>query len=202
MAKPDADQPGSSCHLHLSLWSGDDNAFSEDDGVSEVFGWFLGGWMHHTPDLMACYAPTINSYKRFQLRSWAPTRVAWSTDNRTVGFRVVGAGPSLRIECRLPGADTNPYLAYAAVLASGLDGIANRIEPPTEFGGDAYQADDLPALPGSLVQATALFVQSAAARRFFGDEVVDHYSHFLMLECDAYNRAVTDWEHRRYFERI
>ncbi len=210
MAKPDADQPGSSCHLHLSLWSNGRNAFADptaDDGRSDVFRWFLGGWMHHTPSLMVCYAPTVNSYKRFQAASWAPTRLAWSTDNRTVGFRVVGDGrsgdgSSLRIECRIPGADANPYLAFAAALASGLDGIANEIEPPPEFSGDAYASTDLPTLPSTLREAAERLVAGDDARRLLGDEVVDHYLHFARTEADAYDRAVTDWEMRRYFERI
>ena len=139
MAKPDAEQAGSSSHLHVSLWQVKDgllsNAFSGDGelagiGCSEVFRWFLGGWMRYVPELMVCYAPTVNSYKRFQAGSWAPTATAWSPDNRTAGFRVVGSGESLRIECRIPGADVNPYLAYSAVIASGLAGIEGRIEPP------------------------------------------------------------------------
>ena len=138
MAKPDMSEAGSSCHLHVSLWAGDDNAFPGDEVFGPVHGsdefrWFLGGWMAHVPELMVFYAPTINSYKRYQDGSWAPTRLGWSYDNRTAGFRVVGHGESLRIECRIPGADTNPYLAYAAVLASGLDGITNKIEAPEIF---------------------------------------------------------------------
>ncbi|MCP4228457.1 MAG: glutamine synthetase, partial [Actinomycetia bacterium] len=112
MAKPDAAQPGNSCHLHLSLWHTDgdgvglNNAFvDDDDRPSDLFRWFLGGWMRHTPDLMVCYAPTVNAYKRYQDQSWAPTGIAWSNDNRTTGFRIVGDGQSRRIECRLPGAD-------------------------------------------------------------------------------------------------
>ncbi len=210
MAKPDAAQPGSSCHLHVSLWADGRNVFADGarpDGRSDLFRWFLGGWMRHTPALMVCYAPTVNSYKRFQAASWAPTRVAWSTDNRTVGFRVVGDGrvgdgSSLRIECRIPGADVNPYLAFAAALASGLDGIANQIEPPPEFSGDAYTSDDLPALPATLHEAAERFGSSREARRLLGDVVVDHYLHFARTESAAYDRAVTDWEMRRYFERI
>ena len=206
MAKPDADQSGSSCHIHLSLWSGEgddaSNVFADDDGPTDLFRWFLGGWMHHTHDLMVCYAPTVNSYKRYRSQSWAPTRIAWSTDNRTAGFRIVGRGPSLRIECRIPGADVNPYLAYAAALASGLDGIANRIEPPVEFAGDAYAADGVPMVATTLTAALARFTNSADARRLLGDTAVDHYGHFLTVERDAYDAAVTDWERRRYFERI
>jgi glutamine synthetase len=202
MAKPHADQSGSSCHLHVSLWNGDQSAFCHVDGTpTDEFRWFLGGWMRHTADLMPCYAPTINSYKRYQGQSWAPTGLAWSHDNRTTGFRIVGTGQSMRIECRLPGADANPYLAFAAALASGLDGIANQIEPPPEFHGDAYSSD-VPALPRTLAEANRLFSNSAEARRLLGDLVVDHYAHFFAMECAAYDAAVTDWERRRYFERI
>jgi glutamine synthetase len=208
MAKPDSDQPGNSCHIHLSLWTGADeaaNAFVDAgraDERSDVFRWFLGGWMHHAADLMVLYAPTINSYKRYRDQSWAPTRLAWSTDNRTAGFRIVGTRSSLRIENRIPGADVNPYLAYAAALASGLDGIANRIEPPAELHGDAYAAADVATVPTTLAEATARFVASADARRLLGDDVVDHYGHHFQHEVDAAAGAVTDWERRRYFERI
>jgi len=206
MAKPHFGQSGNSCHLHLSLWSdsGDDshNVFSGPDGLTDTFRWFLGGWMKHTLDLMVCYAPTVNSYKRYQPQSWAPTSIAWSMDNRTAGFRIVGSGSALRIECRIPGGDVNPYLAYAAAIASGLDGIANKIEPPAEFHGDAYTSGDVPTVPTTLAEALDRFQNSTDARRLLGDAVVDHYSHFLTMERNAYEAAVTDWEMRRYFERI
>lgn len=202
MAKPSADQPGNSCHLHLSLWQGEANAFVDSAGEpTDIFRWFLGGWMTHTPDLMPCYAPTINSYKRYQNQSWAPTRIAWSNDNRTTSFRIVGSGQSRRIECRLPGADTNPYLAFAAAIASGLDGVENKIEPPAELVGDAYTSTS-PQIATTLADATEQFAASADARRLLGDSVVDHYSHHWRSEVAAYNRAVTDWEHQRYFEQI
>ncbi len=207
MAKPHAGQAGSSCHVHVSLWQGEQNAFAGDRAVGPVqatdaFRWFLGGWMQHVPEMMACYAPTVNSYKRYEDGSWAPTRIAWSYDNRTAGFRVVGRGPSLRIECRLPGADCNPYLVYAAALASGLDGIANQIEPPDIFEGDIYQAQHLPRVPHTLREATDLFEASDFARQSFGDEVVEHYTHFWRTEQKAFDNAVTDWERKRYFEQV
>jgi len=209
MAKPDAAQPGNSCHIHLSLWNGDRNAFAaaddamaNADGRSDLFRWFLGGWMHHAADLMPFVAGTINSYKRYQEQSWAPTKIAWSTDNRTAGFRVVGSGASLRIENRIPGGDTNPYLAFAAAIASGLDGIRNQIEPPAEFSGDVYTATGLEQVPSTLRDAVDRFEASSAARRFFGDTVVDHYTHHLRTEVAAAEAAVTDWEMQRYFERI
>jgi glutamine synthetase len=202
MAKPHADQPGSSCHLHLSLWQNDTNVFTGDDGEpTDVFRWFLGGWMHHTADLMPCYAPTINSYKRYQSQSWAPTRLTWSRDNRTASFRIVGSGQSRRIECRLPGADANAYLAFAAAIASGLDGIEQQIEPPSEMIGDGY-ASDAVEIETTLAAASRRFRASTEARRLLGDAVVDHYAHFFDAEVAAYDRAVTDWEHRRYFEQI
>jgi glutamine synthetase len=199
MAKFAADGAGSSCHIHFSLWRDGKNAFAKG---SDVFRWFLGGWIAHVPDVMVFYAPTINSYKRYVDASWAPTRLAWSYDNRTAGFRVVGEGQSLRIECRIPGADCNPYLALAASLASGLDGIANRIEPPECFVGDIYAAKNLPRVPYTLSQAIDQFSGSEFARRAFGDEAHEHYTHFYRTEAAAYDKAVTDWERRRYFERI
>jgi glutamine synthetase len=207
MAKVDAAQAGSSCHIHLSLWQAGRNAFAGETPIgpvqaSDTFRWFLGGWLHHLPAMMAFYAPTINSYKRYQAGSWAPTRIAWSHDNRTAGFRVVGHDQSLRIESRIPGADCNPYLAYAAALFSGLDGLANRIEPPDVFTGDVYAAQHLPHVPHTLRDATANLDGSTFARRTLGDEVVDHYVHFFRVEQAAYDKAVTDWERRRYFERI
>jgi glutamine synthetase len=207
MAKVAADAAGSSSHIHLSLWDGERNVFAGDKAVgpvqaSDTFRWFLGGWLRHVPELMVFYAPTINSYKRYQVGSWAPTRIAWSHDNRTAGFRVVGKGQSLRIESRIPGADCNPYLVYTAALASGLDGIANRIEPPPVFEGDVYQAQQLPRVPATLREAIDLFANSAFAKRVLGEEVVEHYAHYFRTEQEAFDNAVTDWERRRYFERI
>jgi glutamine synthetase len=207
MAKFAADRAGSSCHIHLSLWRDGKNAFAGDEQFgpvkcTEVFRHFLGGWIARAPDVMPFYAPTVNSYKRFVDASWAPTRLAWSYDNRTAGFRVVGHDHSLRIECRIPGADCNPYLAFAASLASGLDGIANKIEPPECFVGDIYAAKNLPRVPYTLAEATDRFAASEFARRAFGENVVEHYTHFFRTEQAAFNSAVTDWERRRYFERI
>src|SRR2546427_6438481 len=207
MAKFAADRAGSSCHTHFSLWRDGENAFFGNIDVgpvkgSDVFRWFLGGWIAHVPDVMVFYAPTVNSYKRYVDASWAPTRLAWSYDNRTAGFRVVGNGQSLRIECRIPGADCNPYLALAASLASGLDGIAGRLEPPECFVGDVYAAKNLPRVAYTLRDAVNLFSKSEFTKRAFGDEVVEHYSHFFRTEAAAFDTTVTDWEHKRYFERI
>ena len=207
MAKFDSSQAGSSCHLHLSLWRDGESIMQGPSQLgpvccSEVFRWFLGGWIAHVPEFMVFYAPTVNSYKRYRSGSWAPTRLAWSYDNRTASFRVVGKGPSLRIECRIPGADCNPYLCFAASLASGLDGIDQRTEPPPIFEGDMYAARAIPAIPATLRDATACFESSEFVRQALGAEVAEHYSHFFHTEQDAYDAAVTDWERRRYFEQI
>ena len=207
MAKPLSGAAGSSCHIHLSLLQGGESVFAGDQAqgplaASDLFRWFLGGWMARLPELMVFYAPTINSYKRYEDGSWAPTRIAWSHDNRTAGFRAVGAGSSLRIECRVPGADCNPYLAYAGSLAAGLDGIANKTEPPPHFAGDVYAARDLPAVPRTLEDAVERFAASDWASATFGGDVVEHYSHFFRMEIESFRSAVTDWERKRYFERI
>lgn len=207
MPKFASDRAGSSCHVHLSLWRDEQSAFAGDHQLeeiecSDVFRWFLGGWIAHSPEVMVFYAPTVNAYKRYQPGSWAPTGLAWSRDNRTAGFRVVGSDSSLRIECRIPGADCNPYLVYAAALASGLDGIENKIEPPAVYDGNVYAAKNIPQVPASLREATALFEESAFARAAFGSDVVDHYTHFFQVEQQAFDNAVTDWERKRYFERI
>ncbi len=207
MAKFAADRAGSSCHVHLSLWKGKANAFAGTETIgpvtcSPIFRWFLGGWLAHAAEFMPFYAPTVNSYKRYQAGSWAPTSLAWSHDNRTAGFRIVGKEQSLRIECRIPGADCNPYLVYAAALASGLDGIENRIEPPPIFEGDIYKAKGLPRVPLTLRDATDGFEASEFVRKTLGESVVEHYTHFFRTEDAAYRNAVTDWERQRYFERI
>jgi len=207
MAKVDAAQAGSSCHVHMSLWKDGANAFPGEHDLSgircsDVFRWFLGGWIEHVGELMVFLAPTVNSYKRFRSASWAPTRLAWSHDNRTAAFRVVGSGPSLRVECRLPGADCNPYLAFAALLAAGLEGIERRIEPPPMYSGNAYEAKGLASVPPSLAEAAERFAESPLAARAFGEATRAHYAHFYRSEAAAYDRAVTDWERARYFEQI
>jgi glutamine synthetase len=208
MAKWDEKHTGSSAHVHVSLWNtdGGKNAFPGDRRTgpveaSDTFRWFLGGWIKHARALTACYAPYVSSYKRYQSRSWAPTAIAWSYDNRTAGFRVVGKGPSLRVECRIPGADANPYIVYAAALAAGLDGIRNRIEPPEIFQGDLYAAQELPRVPGTLREAIDEFERSSLPREAFGEDVAEHYLHFLRTEQRKFDEVVTCWERARYFER-
>jgi glutamine synthetase len=202
MAKPYASEVGSSCHIHVSLWRGRGNLLSEGKQGSKTFRQFLGGLMKYSPELCYFFAPTVNSYKRYQPGSWAPTKMAWSHDNRTVGFRVVGTGNSFRIENRMPGADANPYLAYAAMIAAGMAGITEQLDCGEEYHGNAYADPALPALPTSLRDAADLLDKSELARRAFGDAVVEFYLHTARLEAQAFNDAVTDWERLRYFERI
>lgn len=207
MAKVRTDLAGSSMHIHMSLWNQNDQPIFAGDldcnglKVSDEFRWFLGGWMKHARALTPFYAPYPNSYKRYVSQSWAPTTIAWSYDNRTAGFRVVGEGPSLRIECRIPGADANPYLAFAASLAAGLDGIKNKIEPPPIFEGDVYAAAHLPRVPGNLREAVVEMEQCEMLKEAFGEDVVKHYAHFFKTELQKYEMSVTSWERERYFER-
>jgi glutamine synthetase len=204
MAKPFQGEAGSSCHIHLSLQDRTGGIFWDEPAhaPSATFRHFLGGLMRYSRELSLFFAPTVNSYKRFEAMSWAPTRQAWATDNRTTGFRVVGHGPSFRVENRMPGADANPYLAFAAMLAAGLAGVDETIECGPEYQGNAYVDPSLPALPTTLRDALDLFEQSDLARRSFGADVVEHYVHAGRLEVQQFDAAVTDWERRRYFERI
>jgi glutamine synthetase len=207
MAKLDEQLAGSSMHLHSSLWT-DGGARAAFDAPAPAPGalpdlcrWWLGGLMHHARACALLFAPYVNSYKRFCAGSFAPTAVVWARDNRTAGFRIVGRGPSLRVECRIPGADANPYLAFAATLAAGLDGIASRIEPPARFDGDAYAAADLPRVPATLPEAIGEFEASPLFRAAFGAEVVEHLVHFARTEQRKFDQTVTTWERRRYLER-
>jgi glutamine synthetase len=210
MAKFDEQLAGSSLHVHLSLWDAKGRAaFDGDESlpgapvkVSPVFRGFLGGVLAHARELALFLAPNPNSYKRYRAGTFAPTGIAWSYDNRTAGFRIVGHGASLRVECRIPGADANPYLAYAALLAAGLDGVERRLEPGPGFRGDVYAARDLAQVPGSLSEAAALLEQSEFARAAFGADVVEHYLHFVRTEERAVAMRVSDVERARYFERV
>lgn len=204
MAKYAPSEAGSSCHLHLSLWAGDRNIFWDPKtrAGSRRFRQFLGGLLKYSREFCLFFAPTINSYKRYQPGSWAPTRMAWATDNRTTGFRVVGQGNGYRPENRMPGADANPYLAFAAMLAAGLAGLEENLDCGEPYAGNAYIDPALPRLPSSLRDATELFSTSELARRTLGDAVVDFYVHHARLEQEAFGNAVTDWEKQRYFEQI
>jgi len=203
MAKYAPSEAGNSCHIHISLWKGGRNLFWDGKtGGSKLFRQFLGGLMKYSPELCLFFAPTINSYKRYQPGSWAPTRMAWATDNRTTGFRIVGHGSGFRIENRMPGADANPYLAFAAMLAAGLAGVKEGIDCGPEYHGNAYIDAKLSRLPGSLRDATDLFEKSKLARAAFGEDVAGFYVHHARIEQQSFNDAVTDWEKQRYFERI
>jgi glutamine synthetase len=206
MAKYDLDETGSSCHIHSSLWNaeGTVNVLHDadaPDGMSDTFRWWVGGQLALARELSLLWAPTINSYKRFQPGSWAPTAVGWGRDNRTLGFRLVGHGSGTRVENRIPGADANSYLAFAATIAAGLHGIANQIDPHDAYVGNGYEATDLPRIPWNIVEAIELWEGSSAARQGFGDDVHHHIANMARQEWAAFNRAVTDWELRRYWER-
>ncbi|MGV9710268.1 glutamine synthetase family protein [Gordonia sp. NPDC003424] len=204
MAKFD-EREGNSCHIHISLrGEGGTPVFADHDapdGMSAMFGHFVAGILASLRELTLFFAPNINSYKRFVDGSFAPTAVAWGMDNRTCALRVVGHGPGMRVECRAPGGDVNQYLAVAALIAAGLDGIDRESALPPKASGNAYLGD-AERLPTSLAQAADLFAGSALARSAFGDDVVEHYLNNARIELAAYGAAVTDWERVRGFERL
>jgi glutamine synthetase len=203
MAKYDQ-REGNSCHIHLSLRTdGGEPVFAGDrpGGVSPVFEQFLAGQLAALRELSYFFAPNINSYKRYQAGSFAPTAVAWGLDNRTCALRVIGHGASLRFENRLPGGDVNPYLAVAAMIAAGLHGIENELPLQDAFAGNAY-VSDAPRVPTTLREAAELLGGSDLARKSLGDEVVDHYANTARVELAAFDAAVTDWERVRGFERM
>ena len=204
MAKWDYALAGSSCHIHTSLAGAEDGrpVFASASGEpTQVFNQYLAGQLALARDITYFLAPYINSYKRFQAGSFAPTKAVWSRDNRTAGFRVVGHGPSLRVECRIPGADVNPYLAYAALLAAGLHGIENRLEPEPAYQGDAYKGEDVREIPKTLREALECLDRSEPLRAAMGDAVIEHYLHCGRWEQFEYDRRVTDHELIRGFER-
>lgn len=199
MARPVTDQPGSSGHVHLSLWRGDDAAFTDDAVLRSA----LAGAIEHTPDLLAWYAPTVNSYKRLIQQDFAGWGLTWGEDNRTTSFRVLGHHPDeRRFEFRLPGADVNPHLALAALLASVRDGVARGLDPGDPVTGNAYEEAPDAGLPRHLGEAAARFRDSAWNRSTFGDTVIDHYAAHADAEVDAWLTAVTDWERQRYLDLI
>jgi glutamine synthetase len=208
MAKWSMAEAGSSCHLHTSVWNeeGSDSLMWDDsdpDHMSETFRHFLGGLMSVTRELAWMFAPSVNSYKRYQAESWAPTAIALGHDNRTCGYRLVGEHKSFRIESRIPGADVNPYLAFAATIAGGMHGIENKIEAPDIFHGNAYEATDVERVPSSLHEAIEVFRTSEIAREALGDFVHRHLLNTAVQEQFVFdNNCVTDWELMRYFERI
>ncbi|MDQ6935821.1 MAG: glutamine synthetase, partial [Actinomycetota bacterium] len=173
----------------------------DGDKRSAMYDQFVAGVLATMRDFTLLYAPNINSYKRFSAGSFAPTSVAWGLDNRTCAVRLVGHGPSARMENRLPGGDVNPYLALAAMLAGGLHGIEQQLPLQAELVGNAYESD-APKVPSNLRAAREVFAGSDVARSAFGDEVVDHYTNMADVELKAYDAAVTDWELTRGFERL
>jgi glutamine synthetase len=198
------EREGNSCHIHLSIRDVDGRpvfAGEREGGLSVEFEQFLAGQLSGLRELAPFFAPNINSYKRFQPGSFAPTAVAWGYDNRTCALRVVGKGSSLRFENRVPGGDVNPYLAVAAMIAAGLYGIDRGLEPAPSFPGNAYNAD-FERVPTTLHEAAGLLESSALAREALGDAVVDHYVNAARVEMAAYDAAVTDWERFRGFERM
>jgi len=203
MAKYD-EREGNSCHIHMSLWddSGSLSPGEDGHGRSRMFDHFVAGQLAATRELAYFFAPNVNSYKRYAWGSFAPTTLVWGVDNRTCGFRVVGHGPSLRLESRIAGADVNPYLAFAAMIAAGLHGIDNELALEPAYPGNAYNAEGKQRLPGSLHESIALLEGSAIARAAFGDDVVDHYLHYARTEQRSFEAAVTDWERFRSFERM
>ncbi|WP_338694635.1 glutamine synthetase family protein [Streptomyces sp. Q6] len=196
------EREGNSCHIHLSLTDADGaSAMAGPDGMTELMRHFLAGQLAALRDFSLLYAPNINSYKRFQPGSFAPTAVAWGHDNRTCALRVVGHGRSLRFENRLPGGDVNPHLAVAGLVAAGLYGVEHKLELPEPCAGNAYTAG-YEHVPSTLREAAELWENSPIARAAFGDEVVAHYRNLARVELDAFDAAVTDWELRRGFERL
>ena len=197
MAKPDHTWIGNSCHIHSSLWRGDESAFAGE--TAEFEGW-LAGQIACLKELAVFLAPNVNSYKRYAAGSWAPTTLAWGRDNRTCGFRIVGHGSALRTETRIPGADANPYLAFAAIVAAGLHGIEQELELPPALEGNAYESD-AERFPHSLREAIEALETGTMARGAFGDEVVDHYLNYARTEQRLFDSAVTCYERERFFER-
>jgi glutamine synthetase len=202
MAKPSEKDIGSSCHIHSSLVdSSGTSVFVNGHDETDVFRHYLGGLRGRIRELALLIAPTVNSYKRYAAESWAPTSISWGRDNRTCGFRVVGHGPSRRAECRIPGADVNPYLGYAALLAAGLDGIEHETDPGPELVGNAYEAGQAEPFPSTLREAVDLWEQSEFAREAFGEAVWAHYLNYGRTEQRLFDQVVTDYERRRMFER-
>jgi glutamine synthetase len=209
MAKPDAREDGCSGHLHQSLWdAGGRNVFHDAEGehhLSATLRAYVAGVLATLPELMALYAPNVNSYKRFVAGSWAPTVAAWGVETRTPSLRVIAGSPAAtRLENRVPGADVNPYLAMAATLAGGLHGIAQGLTPPPPVRSNAYDLPDdvAPRLPRTLAEATERLARSALAREWLGDAFVDDYVTMRRWEVERYNATVSEWERERYFEMI
>lgn len=206
MAKWNYDLAGNSCHIHSSLWDTKTGkaAFHDPDaehGFSDIFRHYCAGLLAAAEDMTYFLAPNVNSYKRFQSGSFAPTHIAWSMDNRTSGFRVLGEGSAQRIECRIPGGDVNAHLSFAAILAAGLHGIENKLEPEPLLTGNVYESKQARHIPRTLRDALERLDKSEILRSAFGDDVIDHYLHTGRWEQMEYDRRVTDWEIKRGFEQ-
>ena len=206
MAKYDHRKAGSSSHVHQSLWTKDGTAAFEDKadvyGMSGLMKQYMAGQLAYAREITVFLAPYVNSYKRFTVGMFAPTKAVWSADNRTAGFRVCGEhSKAIRVECRIPGSDINPYLTCAALLAAGLAGIEQRLTLEPEMKGDMYRAGNVREIPHNLREAADLLRGSAMLRAAFGDEVVDHYHHNAQWEISETDRVVTDFEIQRLLER-
>jgi glutamine synthetase len=197
------EREGNSCHIHMSFRGLEDDALvmADGSGLSSLGEQYIAGQQACLRELTLLFAPNVNSYKRYVPGSFAPTAVKWGRDNRSCALRLVGHGPSLRLENRVPGGDVNPYLATAALIASGLHGIENELELEPALQGNAYESDAA-RVPSTLRDALELWEGSALARKVFGDEVVEHYANMARVELTAFNAAVTDWERFRCFERM
>ena len=200
-----ADRVGSASHIHMSLWKEDKNVFHDTQGkhgMSDVMKHFMAGIIHYSPEYTVFLAPYVNSYKRFMKGTFAPTKTAWSVDNRTAGFRLCGEDTAaVRVECRIPGSDVNPYLAQAALLAAGIKGIDSKMELAAAAGGDLYNDDSVAEIPSTLREATTRLKVSNMLKEAMGEDVVAHYSRCAEWEQEEFDRAVTQWEVARGFER-
>ncbi len=206
MAKYSDQMDGCSGHIHQSLWRDGESAFwdaSAEHGMSDTMRSYVAGALVALPELFALFAPNVNSYKRYVAGSWAPTAATWGVENRTSSLRAITPGPNgIRLEHRVPGADVNPYIGFAACLAGGLAGIERRLQPPPPSQGNVYAAEGLAPLPRTLDQAIELLDRSELARDYLGDAFVDHFVAMRRWEIEEHRRAVTEWERRRYFEQV
>jgi glutamine synthetase len=205
MAKASMTESGSSLHIHSSLWDAEGGRSqmwdeSKPEHMSDGFSSYLAGLMATAREMAWMFAPYVNSYKRYQPGWWAPTAIVWDHDNRTVGYRIVGHGPSYRVECRIPGADANPYLAFAASIAGGIHGLQNNLALEPRRQGNAYEAEGVPRVPWNIVEAADEFERSSVAREALGEAVHHHLLNTARQEWARSNQVVTDWELRRNFE--
>lgn len=206
LAKCSEDTVGSSSHVHQSLWTTDGKpAFHDpqgEHGMSQIMRHYLAGQLAYAADITYFLAPYVNSYKRFAAGTFAPTKIIWSIDNRTAGYRIVGENSqAIRFECRIGGVDLNPYLALSAIIAAGIAGIDNKMEPPAIFTGDAYAAGEADNIPNTLLDSASALNRSTMLREAMGDDVIDHYHRAATWEIEEFNKVVTDYEIRRGFER-